>query len=186
LPDGGAPELQPLHGQKRSPSWDHLSFDADVRPDTSITFSVCSATSRDQLSACGTGVPSSGYRRAVTITAGSGAGTPCTAATQLEDCPGGYCSPYTGVCNYLEGGPCEEDSDCPGAAQDSCRQGPSFATLGRTCSLPDLIADPASVLGSGNFMPALRVKMDLAAQGDRSRTPSVFFWEVRYNCRSVQ
>ena len=58
---------------------------------------------------------SSGYERVVTASAGSGNGQACSVATQAQDCPYGYCSPYTSVCNELEGAACT-DADCPGAA----------------------------------------------------------------------
>jgi hypothetical protein len=116
-----------------------LTFDADVRPDTSITFFACSAATLEDLAACdGTSAgEASGEQRVLTVTAGTGSGTRCTPATQATDCPGGYCSPYGGVCHFLEGASCMDDSDCPGFDTGRCREGPSFATLGSTCRIPD-------------------------------------------------
>ena len=117
------------------PSWDQLTFDADVRPDTRVTIYACTADDADALATCGAAdTPASGYKRVVSVSAGSGAGTPCTAATQAQDCPNGYCSPYTGICNELEGASCTADMDCPGGSPGSCRAGASFAALGKTCS----------------------------------------------------
>jgi alpha-tubulin suppressor-like RCC1 family protein len=132
--DGGVPE-----GSLPRPSWDVLTFDADVRPNTSVTFFACSAGTLEDLAACD-GVSAgdaSGEQRVLTVTAGTESGTPCTVATQATDCPGGYCSRYGDICHYLEGASCEEDDDCPGFEADRCREGPSFAELGRTCRIPD-------------------------------------------------
>jgi hypothetical protein len=168
------------------PSWDQLTFRADVRPDTRVRFDVCSADSVSGLDSCDVGAPSSGYKRAVTVTAGTGNGTPCTAATQDTDCPGGYCSPYTGICNYLEGATCTQDADCPGTATGRCRAGPSVVTLGYTCEVPNSVADLAGVLADNNYRVALRVHLELESLGDGSRTPGVFFWEAQYRCRNVE
>jgi hypothetical protein len=168
------------------PSWDELMFDLDVRPDTRVTFYACSATEDDDLASCDDGAESSGYRRVATITAGTGAGTPCTVGTQANDCPNGYCSPYTHVCNELEGASCTGDTDCPGTAEGRCRTGPSSTELGNTCVVDDLAANPASALRDHNYRPFLRVRIDLESQGDRSRTPSVFFWEAIYRCRNLE
>ena len=105
---------------------------------------------------------------------------------QATQCPFGFCSPYTGICNYLEGASCEDDEDCPGTRDGRCHMGPSAATLGETCEVVDGVADPSSVLAEGNFFPLMRMKIDLASDGDHSRTPSVFSWEARYVCRSVK
>lgn len=176
-----------IEGQRAS--WDELLFDADVRPDTSVAFLACSADTEEDLDACEDGVgagSASGERRVLTITAGSGLGTPCTVATQVLDCPDGYCSAYVGVCNYLEGASCIEDADCPGEEVGRCRMGPSAGTLGRTCRVYDNVASPASALDGGNMHEHMRMKLELESRGDRTRTPSVFFWETRYRCRSVE
>ena len=163
------------------PSWDELLFDADVRPDTRIQFGACTATTMSDLGACtGNGV------RVLTVTAGSGAGTACTAATQDTDCPDGYCSPYTGICNYLEGKSCSQDAECPGSEAGRCRTGPSAPDIGDTCRVYDVTGDPASALGSDNLEPYMRLSLDLESLGDGSVTPSVFFWETWYRCRNVE
>jgi hypothetical protein len=163
------------------PSWDELSFDADVLPDTTVTFYACTAEESEGLEMCDDGAPSSGYQRVLTISAGSGVGTPCSVAA---DCPGGHCSPYSGVCNELEGASCTMDDDCPGTAAGRCRAGASAAQLGNTCRVDNLTAGPASALRLGNHRPFMRLRVDLDSQGDGSRTPAVFFWEARYHCRS--
>ena len=198
------------------PSWDVLRFDADVRPDTKIDFYACTAAKEEDLAACngGAGV-ASGRKRTLTVTADTGAGTACTVATQSVDCPDGYCSPYTHICNHLEGASCLVDVDCPGspdgfcspfthncsnlvgavcsvdtdcprATAGVCRNGPSSATLGRTCEVRNLQADPGSALDSNNYQPFMRVEADLHALGDGSRTPSLFFWEAWYRCRMLE
>jgi hypothetical protein len=183
----GVMEMPGKQVQDQRPSWDALRFDADVRPDTRLDLYVCSADTADDLDACNGGMgESSGRRRALTVTAGTGAGTPCTAATQTTDCPGGYCSPYTGICNYLEGADCLTDSDCPGDEGGRCRTGPSTATFGPTCTVRDLEANPASALDGDNLRPFMRVEAELSSHGDGSRTPSLFFWEAWYRCRMVE
>src|SRR5262249_25148945 len=74
------------------PSWDNLGFGTDVRPDTRVQFFACTADAVDDLRNCDSGAPTSGYKRVLTITAGTGSGTPCTVATQATDCPYGFCS----------------------------------------------------------------------------------------------
>jgi hypothetical protein len=165
------------------PSWDELSFDADVLPDTTVTFYACTAEELEGLEMCDDGAPSSGYQRVLTISAGSGAGTPCSVPA---DCPGGHCSPYSGICNEFEGASCTMDDDCPGIDAGRCRPGPSAAQLGNTCAVDNLTAGPASALELANYRPFMRLRVDLDSQGDGSRTPAVFFWEARYHCRSVQ
>jgi alpha-tubulin suppressor-like RCC1 family protein len=168
------------------PSWDRLSFDVDVLPDTAVRFYACTADLVGDLSSCAVGAPSSNEQRVVTITAGTGNGTPCTVATQDVDCPLGYCSPYSNICNYLEGATCTLDSDCPGSAAGRCRPGPSAATLGYTCEVSNSVADPSSALDGDNYRSAMRVRIDLDSLGDGSRTPSVYFWETQYRCRSLE
>ncbi len=167
-------------------SWDDLMFDADVLPETQIDFYACSAYASADLALCaGTGGTSSGYLRVVTVTAGQGVGTTCTVATQGVDCPSGYCSPYTNVCQFLEGASCSSDADCPGSAPGRCHAGPSAATLGTTCQLSSPDANPAVALGAANLEPFVRMRADLTSLGDHSRTPALFYWEARYYCRSV-
>jgi hypothetical protein len=168
------------------PSWDQLTFDADVRPDTRVNVLACTANTAEDLGTCDDGERSSGYRRVVTVTAGAGTGTPCTVATQDSECPSGYCSPYTHVCNELEGAACMNDDDCPGTAAGRCRGGSSVVQLGTTCRVDDLAASPAHVLGQHNYLPFMRVRLELESEGDGSRTPSVFFWEALYRCRNVE
>ncbi len=168
------------------PSWDGLRFDADVRPDTQVVFYACTADSLPDLANCGSGGLSSGYKRVATLSAGQGAGTPCSVATQDSDCPGGYCSPYTSVCNYIEGASCMQDSDCPGSQPGRCRAGPSAATLGTTCAVPDLIANPGSALGADNYRVVMRLRTDLQSFGDGSRAPAVFSLETQYRCHDVE
>jgi alpha-tubulin suppressor-like RCC1 family protein len=168
------------------PSWDRLTVDADVRPDTSLRFDACTADNLPDLAECDAGAPSSGYKRVLTITAGTGNGTPCTVATQAIDCPEGYCSPYTSICNYLEGVTCTQDTDCPGTTLGRCRAGPSVATLGYTCDVVGMAANPAGVLRVDNFRVDMRLRADLESLGDGSRTPSLFFWEAQYNCQAVE
>ncbi|HMI90300.1 MAG TPA: lectin-like protein, partial [Polyangiales bacterium] len=184
------PGVRPMPGkqvQDERPSWDALRFDADVRPDTQLDLLVCTANSADDLRACNGGAGmASGRRRALRITAGTGTGTPCNVTTQSVDCPNGYCSPYTRVCNYLEGADCLVDTDCPGTETGRCRNGPSGGTLGSTCAVLDLQANPASALDGDNLRPFMRVEAQLTALGDGSRTPSLFFWEAWYRCRMVE
>ena len=178
--------LSPSIADQR-PSWDALRFKADVRPDTQLDFRVCTAEKLEELADCASDGPrASGMRRALTVTAGTGSGTPCTVATQAADCPYGYCSPYTRICNYLEGAACLDDGDCPGSAAGRCRSGPSDATLGKTCEVLNLEGNPASALDGDNFRPVMRVEAQLASLGDGSRTPSLFFWEAWYRCRMVE
>jgi alpha-tubulin suppressor-like RCC1 family protein len=164
-------------------SWDELRFDADVQPDTSVTFFACGAESAAELAGCDDD-PARNHR-VLTVTAGADEGTRCTAATQATDCPQGFCSPYLNVCQFLEGASCSTDDDCPGVDAGRCRMGPSEATLGRTCVVEDLIAEPASALGNEN-LAHLRMTVALESAGDGARTPSVFWWEARYNCRNTE
>jgi alpha-tubulin suppressor-like RCC1 family protein len=173
-------------GENTRPSWDGLRFNADVRPDTRLVFYACTADSVDDLSHCPSGGLSSGYKRVATVTAGQGAGTACSVMTQDVDCPDGYCSPYTSVCNYIEGASCTFDRDCPGTAAGRCRAGPSAMTLGNTCAVPDLIASPASALAGDNYRVALRLRFDLESLGDQSRTPALFSWQTQYRCHNVE
>jgi hypothetical protein len=76
---------------------------------------------------------------------------------------------------------CDSDDDCPGAGAGRCHSGPSAGSLGPTCLVEDLIADPASALGTDN-LPYLRMTLALESGGGGARTPSVFWWEARYNC----
>jgi hypothetical protein len=168
------------------PSWDRLTFDADVRPDTRLTFYACSADNAADLSTCDNGGPSSGYKRVVTVSAGSGSGQACSVAAQAQDCPNGYCSPYTTVCNELEGATCDDDEDCPGTGAGRCRAGANAAMLGNTCKIANASADPSSALGGDNFRAFMRVRSDLESLGDGSRTPALFFWESQYRCRDVE
>jgi hypothetical protein len=168
------------------PSWDRLTFDADVRPDTRLTFYACSADNAADLASCDSGGRSSGYKRVLTVSAGTGQGHACSVATQSQDCPTGYCSPYTSVCNDLEGATCMRDEDCPGSAAGSCRAGPNAAMLGDTCKIDDATADPSSALDGDNFRAFMRVRSELESLGDRSRTPALFFWETQYRCRNVE
>jgi hypothetical protein len=169
------------------PSWDVLRFDADVRPDTRVHFFACTADTAAALDDCATGGPdASGLVRVLTVSAGSGSGRPCSAETQASDCPGGYCSPYTGLCNALEGAACEVDADCPGSAEGRCHEGPSAAELGRTCRVEDVTGVPSSALDADNLRPFMRMQVELESLGTRARTPSVFFWEAWYRCRNVE
>jgi alpha-tubulin suppressor-like RCC1 family protein len=160
------------------PSWDELRFDADVQPDTSLSFYACGAESEAELAGCD---DADRMHRVVTVSAGTDTGTRCTVATQATDCPFGYCSPYINVCQYLEGVACDSDDDCPGRVPGRCHSGPSAGSIGRTCLVESLIADPASALGTDN-LPYLRMTLALESGGDGARTPSVFWWEARYNC----
>lgn len=164
------------------PSWDQLRFNADVPPDTRVTFYACGAGTEAELDDCGS---AERKRRVVTLTAGSGAGRSCTEATQATDCPGGYCSPYIGVCQYLEGVACTHDANCPGTGSGRCRPGPSAAALGNTCRVDDLIARPSDALGPYN-LPHVRMYLALESLGPQNRAPSVFQWEARYNCRTTE
>ena len=171
----------------RRPSWDELVYDADVLPDTLLTFSVCTADQESDLGGCPTSDPAtSGFMRVMTLSAGTGNGTVCTAVTEATDCPGGYCSPYTDRCIYIEGTDCSTDADCPGGAPSSCRAGPNAATLGTTCEVPGGVGSPATALGPDNFRPYMRMQADLESIGDGSRTPSLYYWEGRYFCRAVE
>ncbi|MFI5308508.1 MAG: RCC1 domain-containing protein, partial [Polyangiales bacterium] len=173
-------------GTNTRPSWDDLSFAADVRPDTRLDFYACSADVLGDLAKCDTGLPSSGYKRVLTVTAGQGSGKACTVATQDVDCPAGYCSPYTSLCNTLEGASCGQDSECPGTSPGRCRDGPTAATLGATCVPPNSVASIATALGDDNYHPVLRLRVDLQSLGDGSRTPGLFFFEAKYRCRNVE
>jgi hypothetical protein len=182
---GGASGCDALNAQAEGagtaryrPSWDELRFDVDVQPDTSLSFYACGADAEADLATCDDAARN---HRVLTITAGSGSGTRCSAATQAVDCPEGYCSPYLNVCQYLEGAACDSDDDCPGTDPGRCQSGPSAATLGRTCRVEDVIGDPASALGTDN-LPYLRMTLALQSGGGGARTPSVFWWEARYNC----
>jgi len=169
------------------PSWDSLLFKANVLPDTSIDFHVCTADDTADLDGCDSAATNvSGYFRSLTITAGSGAGTPCTAPTEAVDCPGGFCSPYSGICNYIEGNSCASDTDCPGMAMGSCQDGPSVGTLGQTCAVVDRTGIPSAVLSSGNFRPFMRLKADLTGSADGSVSPSLYEWMVQYHCRQPE
>jgi hypothetical protein len=86
----------------------------------------------------------------------------------------------------LEGAACLDDGDCPGTATGRCRSGPSDATLGKTCEVLNLEGNPSSALDGDNFRPVMRVEAQLKSLGDRSRTPSLFFWEAWYRCRMVE
>jgi hypothetical protein len=183
---------QDLQGERctdvnQRPSWDRMTLDADVRPDTRVEVYACTADTAEALAACEDGgATASGYQRVATISAGAGDGTPCTVQTQARDCPNGYCSPYTAVCNEIEGASCTADEDCPGTASGRCRSGASAAALGKTCAVRDAALDPASALDGDNLRKYLRVRFDLKSEGDRSRTPSLFFWEAQYWCRNVE
>jgi alpha-tubulin suppressor-like RCC1 family protein len=175
----------PLDSNLRG-SFKELVWQADVRPDTYLEFEACAASDSADLASCDSmGTPSSGYRRVVTISAGGGQGTPCLVSTQSVDCPGGYCSPYTSVCQFLEGASCTTDSDCPGSTTGRCSDGPSAARIGKSCLLPGPIADPSTALDERDFEPHVRFRATLESLGDGSRTPALFSWETRYHCRSV-
>jgi hypothetical protein len=175
----------PLNSNLR-PSFDELVWQADVRPDTYIEFEACAASTRADLASCDSmATQTTGYRRVVTISAGSDQGTPCLVATQNVDCTGGYCSPYTGVCQFLEGASCTTDGDCLGTAAGRCHDGPSSARIGKSCQLSGPIADPSSALGEGNLEPHVRFRATLESLGNGSRTPALFSWETRYYCDSA-
>jgi hypothetical protein len=167
-----------------SPSWQELHYRADVHPDTSLTFYACGANTEEELDACD---EAGRMARVLTVTAGSGEGTRCTAANQATTCPNGYCSPYSGMCQYLEGASCQNDRDCTGTGAGRCRSGPSAADpeIGMTCVVQDGIANPADALRSHD-LSFMRMALALESGGDGSRTPSVFHWEARYHCKMTE
>ena len=149
------------------PSWDRLTLDADVRPDTSVGIYACAADTAEELAMCDAGGESSGYKSVGRISAGTGAGKPCTVATQQTDCPRGYCSPYTRVCNEVEGASCAADKECPGTAVGRCRVSPASLTMAKTCAVTDVKLDPSSALDGDNFRKFMRVRLQSGVAGRR-------------------
>lgn len=166
------------------PSWDELAFDADVVPDTQMDFYACTADSASDLDGCDSGSSgSSGYQRVLTLSAGSGSGTVCSVDS---DCANGFCSAYSGTCIFMEGTSCAADVECPGAASGSCYAGPNAGTLGTTCAVVGRIGSPAYALGDHNLRQHLRTRIDLSSFGTGARAPSLYRWETRYFCRSLE
>jgi hypothetical protein len=146
-----------------APDWRDLSWNADVYPNTTITFSACTAQNTTALAAC-TPHP---------IATVTGAGNCASSA----DCSVGYCDTDIGVCQIARAGPCSDSSQC--AVNAFCDPDVGLCTY---TSQPVYIG---SALGADNFRSFIRMVIGLGVEASFEEAPVLHGWEMTYHCHNV-
>jgi hypothetical protein len=141
-----------------SPDWSHLTWSADLPAGTAIDFAACTADTPAELDACAPIV--------VARVVGTGA------CTNDAMCGLGFCA-QNGVCQTITSGVCVDDSQC--ALGADCVSG--------TCVYAGQPVYIGSVLGPGNFLPNLRMRITLSANVAANDAPTLFDWALTYLCR---
>jgi hypothetical protein len=146
-----------------APDWRDLSWNADVYPNTTITFSACTAQTTTALAAC-TPHP---------IATVTGAGSCASSA----DCSVGYCDTDIGVCQIARAGACSDSSQC--AVNAFCDPDVGLCTY---TSQPVYIG---SALGADNFQSFIRMVIGLGVEASFEEAPVLHGWEMTYHCHNV-
>lgn len=149
------------------PTWGQLSWEADIPPDTSLTFEACAAESADTL-------PSCTFHEVVTLSPGGACAT-------TADCGGtGYCD-VSNVCHEVVGATCGDDTDC--GVGGICLDLGSAKVC--TSAQPSIDLKPAAREDMQGRRFA-RVRARLVPSADRTQAPTLLRWTLDYSCAPTE
>lgn len=136
------------------PNWNELTWTANVPEGTSISFSICTAETKEALVNCAD-APTQGqlpYLHVVTTTKINNA-------------------------IVLEGSACIDSSDCPSTA--TCSSG--------TCAFSNQPINISGILDAAglNHRQYLRAKVAFNPDASNTSRPTLYDWQIKYDCQSI-